>query len=731
MNQLHQQPVQAMQDDAEIDLASYLDILFDHRWLIASITLVVTLLGVGYAMMAKPVYEANMVIQIEDDPNFSSNPLGSMSSMFEAKTNISSEIEIIRSRMLASRAVDNLHLNIHASPRHFPLVGAWLAGRNKKLSEPGLFGYGGYAWGAEKIDVSVFAVPPALEGLEFVLTTQADGQYTLTQSDHGIELKGSAGATLESALPDGAMTLRVERLAARPGAQFLLRSSSRVSSIQNLQAEITVAEKGKQSGTLGITLKGWDPELTSRILNEIGHAYVNQNVEQKSEEVEKSLALLDKQLPEVKLQLEQSQAKFKQFRKDSGSIDLTLDGTLLLGQSVAAQTKLAELKQERKELLARFMANHPLVTVLDRQSKEIDSEMQSIEARIKTLPLLEQNALRLTREVKINAELYADLLDSAQQLRRVKTGNVRMIDTAVTPKKPVNLNHPVIAAISALLGMLLGVMCAFIRKSLFGGISDAHEIEQALGLTVYASIPYSKGQAVLQQKMPSMSSKVSVLAQIDPSDMAIESLRSLRTSLQFLMRDARNNIVLITGPTPRLGQSFISVNFAAVLGLTGKKVLLLDADLRKGHLNQCLGLERENGFSDLVAGTCSLELAVHKNVLANVDFISTGSLPPNPSELLLDEKTASLLAAFSEAYDYVLIDTPPLLAVSDAMILSFHAGAVFMVARAGQSNLSDIKESVKRCSQAGMQVNGVILNGITHRPGGGGHGKYRYIDYNY
>jgi tyrosine-protein kinase Etk/Wzc len=725
-----------MQDDNEIDLASYLDIFFDHRWLIASITLVVSLLGIIYALAAKPVYEANMIIQVEDSPSSSKNILGDMSAMFNVKTAASSEIEILRSRMVVSHAVDNLGLHISAGPLYFPIVGAWLAGRNLQLSEPGLFGYGAYVWGAEKIDVPIFNVPEELEGLEFVLTAQTDGHYTLAQTGRNIELKGRAGSTLEAALPEGAFSLLVKSFSAKPGTQFFLRASSRVVAAQGLQKSVMVAEKSKGSGILSVALEGGNPVLISRILNEIGREYVNQNVERKSEEAEKSLIFLDKQLPDLKRQLEQSETKFNQFRNASGTIDLTEEAKLLLQQSVTSQAKLIDLKQKREELLVRFTANHPSVIGLDNQMKGINGEMQSIAARIKTLPLLEQDVLRLTRDVKINMELYTALLSSAQQLRLVKAGkvgNVRLIDAAVTPKNPIKPNRAVMVAIAVLLGLFLGVVCAFIKKSLFGGVGDASEIEQALGLTVYASIPYSKEQETLHQQMLGKSSKVSVLAHLDPTDMAIESLRSLRTSLQFSMLEAKNNIVLITGPTPGLGKSFVSVNFAAVLGLTGKKVLLVDADLRKGHLNQYLGLERKNGFSDLVAGSCSLELALHKEVMANVDFISTGSLPPNPSELLLNERTRTLLALFSETYDYVLIDTPPILAVSDTMILGPLAGAVFMVARAAQSNIGDIKESVKRCNQAGIPVNGVILNGITHRPGGYGYGygKYRYIEYNY
>lgn len=740
MNQPIQQqlvPIDVPDDDG-IDLATYLDTLFDHRWLIASIALVISLLGAAYAFMVKPIYQANMVIQVEDSPNSSKNILGDMSSMFDVKTAATSEMEILRSRRVVSHAVDSLRLYINARPKYFPVVGAWLAGRNKQLSEPGLFGYGGYAWGAEQIDVSAFNVPESLEDRVFVLTAGANGQFSLNDSEQDIELKGSAGSMLKAEVDGGSIELQVERLSAKPGVQFLLSASSRLDSINKLQNSLAISEKGKQSGILGITLEGTDPKLTTSILNEIGREYVRQNVERKSEEAEKSLTFLGNQLPDLKRQLEQSETKFNQFRNTSGTIDLGEEAKMLLQQSVSAQTKLLELKQKREELLVRFTTGHRDVAGIDSQMKEINGEMQSIAARIKKLPLLEQDVLRLTRDVKVNTDLYTALLNTAQQLRLVKAGkvgNVRLVDAAVAPKRPIKPNRPTVVAIAMLIGLFLGVVSAFIKKSLFGGIDDAHEIEQMLGLTVYANIPHSKQQEGLYQQVHAKSRQMSVLAQIDPTDTAIESLRSFRTSLQFSMLDAKNNIVLITGPTPGLGKSFVSVNFAAVLAAAGKKVLLVDADLRKGYLHQYFGFDRENGLSDLVAGSCSLEHAVHKEVVKNVDFISTGNMPPNPSELLLHENIGRLLQSLSDSYDYVLIDTPPVLAVSDTLILAPYVGSVFMITRAGQSTIGDIKESVKRCSQTGIAVKGVIFNGIKHRPGGYGYGykygRYRYTQYKY
>ncbi|MFC5474700.1 polysaccharide biosynthesis tyrosine autokinase [Paraherbaspirillum soli] len=739
MNQPIQQlvPISVPEDD-EFDLATYLDILFDQRWLIAAIALAVVMLGTVYAFVAKPIYEANILIQVEDSPNSSKNILGDLSAMFDVKTAATSEIEILRSRMVVSRAVDNLRLYISARPKYFPVIGAWLAGRSKELSEPGLFGYGGYVWGAEQIEVSIFNVPESLQGNEFVLTAEGNGQFRVTERKQNLEFTGRAGSTLQAAVEDGNITLRVEQLTAKPGAQFLLTRFSRLTMIEKFQKAMDISEKGKQSGILGVTLEGTNPTVTSSILNEIGGEYVRQNVERKSEEAEKSLSFLEKQLPDLKLQLEQSESKYNQFRNKSGTIDLDEEAKSLLQQSVAAQTKLVELKQKREELLIRFTSDHPAVVGIDSQMNEINAEIRAITTQIKKLPLLEQDVLRLTRDVKVNTDLYTALLNSAQQLRLVKAGkvgNVRLVDGAVVPELPIKPKRPVVIAISMMIGLFLGVMCAFIRKSLSGGIDDAHEIEQMLGLTVYATVPHSKKQELLHRQLLTKSSQSLVLAQTDPTDTAIESLRSLRTSLQFSMLDAKSNILLITGPTPGLGKSFVSVNFAAVLAAAGKKILLIDADLRKGYLHQYFNIGRGKGLSDLVAGSCSLEQALSKGVLENVDFISTGSLPPNPSELLLHGNIERLLQSLSAMYDYIVIDTSPVLAVSDTFILGPFAGAIFMITRAGQSTMGEIKESIKRWSQTGVPVKGIIFNDLRRRPGAYGYGykygKYRYAEYKY
>jgi tyrosine-protein kinase Etk/Wzc len=726
------------QDDDTINLASYLDLLFDNRWLIASIALIVALLGSVYAFMATPVYEANILVQVEDSASSSKNVLGDLSSVFDLKTAATAEMEILRSRFVITRAVNNRLLYISVEPKFFPMFGRWAARRNSQLSEPGLFGVGGYVWGTEMAEVPVFNVPKRFEGAPFELTATGAGTYRLSLPDGHGYIDGKVGETLRKETAFGLFELRVAALAAKPGAQFHMVRAPILASVEKLQAALSIAEKGKQSGIIGVSMEGTDPAKTAATLNEIGLEYIRQNVDRKSEEAEKSLAFLEKQLPEMKIVLEQAEVKYNNLRNSRGTIDLGEEAKSVLGQSVVAQGKMVELKQKRDELLTRFQSGHPLVDAVNRQIATLDVENENVNAKIKRLPSVEQDVFRLTRDVKVTTDLYTALLNSAQQLRLVKAskvGNARLLDVAASPLRPIRPKRVIVVAISLLIGLFLGVTAAFVRKNLFGGIDDPHEIEQMLGLTVSAAIPHSEKQDELYDFMQSNPLKVSVLAHDDPTDAAIESLRSFRTSLQFSMLGARNNIVMISGPTPGVGKSFVSVNFAAVLASTGKKVLLVDADLRKGYLQRYFGLKRKDGLSELIAGQLTLDTAIHKDVVENLDFISTGVLPPRPAELLAHEHFMAQLKEMSARYDIVIIDTAPVLAVSDALVVATQVGTIFNIVRGGVSTMGEIEEAVKRFKQSGAVVSGIVFNDLKTRMGrygyGSKYGKYRYAQYKY
>jgi tyrosine-protein kinase Etk/Wzc len=344
----------------------------------------------------------------------------------------------------------------------------------------------------------------------------------------------------------------------------------------------------------------------------------------------------------------------------------------------------------------------------------------------------------MERDVKVNTELYQSLLNNAMQLRLVKegkVGNVRVLDDALEPQLPIKPQRKTIVAAAMALGLFLGVVAALVRNMLVEQrIRDPHEVESSTGMAVFSTIPLSTQQGGIAQRRLTGATGVRLLAIEHPDDPTVESLRSLRTALQFAMLEAPSNRVLITGATPGVGKSFVTANFAALLAGSGKKTLMIDADLRRGHLHQYLGLQRHGGLSELIAGSLTVQQTVHKQVVPNLDFLATGQLPPNPGELLTSESFAAALEKLSEAYDYVVIDAPPVLVASDASSIATHAGSVLLVARADLSTMGELKEAMRRLSLGGKTAAGVLLNGMdTKRRSYSSYryGRYRQLDYNY
>jgi tyrosine-protein kinase Etk/Wzc len=727
---------------SEIDLGNYIDMVISQRWLITIIAAIFLGIGTLYAFVAAPVYRADILLQVEDssDGAIGGNLVSSVSSLFQVKSVTAGEIEILRSRLVVSQAVDKLRLYIDATPRYFPVIGRWIARHNQDgLSRPGIWGLGGFAWGSESIDVDRFDVPSELEDKRFSITALGNSRYRLTGEGFGNPGEGLVGKPETFRSSEGDVFLTVTTLNGNPGTRFQLVRSSRLNLIEQTQKNLDIQEKGKQqSDVIGAALRGTDPVLISRVMNEIGREYVRQNVERKTEEAAKSLQFLEEQLPKMKNALEDAEQNYNNYREKHGTLDISTEGKLVLQQSVEAQTQMLALKQRRADLLTRFGPEHPSVIAINQQIAELEKSSGGVDERIEGMPSTEQDVVRFERDVEVRKALYLALLQSSQQLNLLKAGKVgtvRMVDSAPVPEVPVWPAKILVLPISVLLGLVVGFAAAFVKASFFGGVDDPLAIEQQVGLNVYATIPHTELQRGISEKVDAKSSHVSILALSHPEEPAVESLRSLRTSLQFALLEARNNVVLVTGPAPGVGKSFLSANFAALIGAAGKRAILIDADMRKGHLNQSFAQARPGGLSELLLGDLPITSAIRKTTVSNLDFITTGIFPSNPAELLLRPRLGEIIEECSRIYDIVIIDAPPILAVTDAAILASHAGSTFLVARAHMTKMGELVESARRVELGGGHVTGVLLNGVQVLPGrygyGATYGSYRYVSYDY
>ncbi|WP_322094613.1 polysaccharide biosynthesis tyrosine autokinase [Paraburkholderia bannensis] len=728
---------QSIAEDAsasnEIQLTEYVETILEYWKLIATTIAIALFIGVVYVIVATPQYRADAMLQVEDDSNSSNNALGQLASLFDSKQTAAAEMALIGSRLVVGGAVNALRLDTSARPRYFPLIGRIFA-RHANADTPAspLPGLGRFAWGGEQIAVSRFEVETINYDNKYVLVAGSGGSYDLLDPDGETVIHGRVGQLQSGPAGKAKTLLQVDKLVARPGTQFILKRSSTLDTIGELQKKLVITELAKDSGIVSVSLDGDDADHAASIVNTIATQYVQQNIDRKSSEAQHTLKFLDDTLPQLRQQLEDAESRYNAFRNQRGTVDLSQEGQLLLQQVVDNKTKLVELQQKRTEMAQRFTASHPAVAALDGQISSINSQLDQLGKQVTALPNTEQTALQLLRDVRVDTELYMSLLNSAQQLRILKAGqvgSVRIVDYAVAQDLPVKPKKALVLLLSIVLGFFVGSLIAFWRRAFLGGVKLSEEVERALGLPVYAMVPHTDAQASLDKQIRRGDRGVHLLALQQPDDVAIEAIRSLRTALDFAMLNAPNNVICITSSRPSVGKSFTSANLAAVLASNGKRVVLIDADLRRGTVGSYFGVPREPGLSDALAQGIDVSRVIAKGAIPNVDVLSRGKWVNNPSELLTSDRMRSLVERLSGEYDIVIIDTPPVLAVTDSAVVGKISGTTLLAIRHGAHPIAELTEVVQRLSSAGVSVKGALFTNVTQRSLSGGSYYASYYAY--
>ncbi|AUV89165.1 polysaccharide biosynthesis tyrosine autokinase [Vibrio campbellii] len=710
---------QSRQVDDEIDLGKLFGIILDAKWLILCTVFLFSVIGIAVAILSTPIYKADALIQIEKKSSGGiSAMVGDMGELFSAESSATTEIEIIKSRMILGDTVDKFNLTTVVTPNYMPLIGKGLArlqGEQNSLS------------------VSRFNIPSYALGIPHTLEVIDSEQKTfkLLQDDGRVVLEGKVGELIDK---DGYQFMANEMFA-QDGAIFTVSKISKLDAINQLQQNLSISERGKQTGIISLSFSGEDRARIQAILNDISQNYFLQNVQRNSAEAEQSLEFLKGHLPDIKVKLTASEDILNRFRQENESIDLGLEAQSTLKVMVELEAQLNELTFKESEISQRFTQDHPAYKSLLDKRQTLLKEKERLNKQVQKLPKTQREVLRMTRDVEVNQQIYIQLLNKVQELNIIKAGtvgNVRILDSAQSFSKPIKPKKALIVVLATLLGGMVGVAFVLIRAAFHRGVETPDQIEQ-LGMPVYASVPKSIQQLEFASKLKRNKGKgnkeLVLLAEANPADLSIEALRSLRTSLHFAMMEAKNNILMISGPAPSIGKTFVSTNFAAVAAKTGQKVLLIDADMRKGYLQQCFGLCWDDGLSDHLSGKVESQQIIKSTSIENLDVVTRGQVPPNPSELLMHPRFKNFIDAMSNEYDLVIIDTPPVLAVTDPSIVGALAGTTLMVARFDQTTLKEIEVAQGRFEQSGVEVKGVILNAVEKKASnsyGYGYGYYNY-----
>lgn len=711
---------QTMKESDEIDLGRFLGELIDHRKIIISITSFITLLMLIYILFSTPIYQADALIQVEQKQG--NAILNSISQVLpNSQPQSSPEISLLQSRMILGKTVDDLNLQTRVEKSYFPVFGKGWA---RLLGEKN-----------ETVSISQFflANTEETDNAEIILKVINSKNYEIYNDDDELLLKGSIGNIFEKP----GVTIKVDSIDAKPGTKFELSYVSKLKAINDLRDSLSVADQGKDTGMLILSITGMDRSLIQKILDSISNNYLAQNIEREAAQDAKSLEFLNVQLPKVRDDLNAAEDKLNNYRRKSDSVDLSLEAKSVLDQIVNVDNQLNELTFRESEISQLYTKEHPTYKALMEKRKTLQDERAKLNKRVSSMPETQQEILRLSRDVESGRAVYMQLLNRQQELSIAKSsaiGNVRVIDRAVTQPKPVKPRKVILLVIGIVFGGILSVTIVLIRVFLRRGIESPEQLEEA-GINVYASVPISdtllnKGSQIKgQRKNKNDNSEKRLLAIDNPADVAIESIRGLRTSLYFAMMEARNNILMISGASPNAGKTFVSSNLAAIISQSGKRVLFIDADLRKGYTHKLFGTDNNHGLSDWLSARDPMDKIIKHLPTIGIDFISRGTVPPNPAELLMHSRLKEVLSWASSNYDLVIVDTPPILAVTDAAIISKYVGTSLIVARFEQNTVKEMEVCIKRFEQAGATIKGCILNGVVRKASS--YYNYGYTSYGY
>ena len=728
----HSKDLSRHNTDKDNNLLGLLLVLLRGWKIIALFAILGLIIGVLYVRYENPSFKSDALIQIDET---SQNLSGLGTNITELlppdDSSVQAQIKLIRSRMVLEPVVDLLHLGIRLND---PAVNKIDRIRNNQTNVQINSADGVVLETSDgRVQVSDFNVTEEYLDKPFTLLRAKTGFVLSSDSE---KFKGQLNKAHRFTGKNGLIEITVNELPTGEHSIDITKQSLQITT-DSINSALSVVEEGTKTGMIELSLSGLNQKQVSLILEHIVLSYSAQNQTRSSEQTIKTIEFMKKQIPALKQKLKESEAIFNKFRENSGTIDVAQEASILLSENAGIDTQISELKLKRADITTYYTNEHPLVIQINEQLSVLNARKQQIDNTISALPEVQREFLTLSEDVNIDREIYLTILKNYEQLKIVKAGEVsdaRIIDLPINTNRTITPKKQLIMMLSTLAGALLGALLVFIMHLLRNVVKDPERIESKTGVPVIATIPRS---AVLSRLSTNKKAAPRMLAHVDNSSLSYEAIKSLRTKLILSMPavnpgSQKAKVLLLTGESPGVGKSLISANLAEVFAQLNKKVLLIDADMRMGELHKVFGMSQYDGLADyLLLDDNSLQLSksadaqimndvsdfnignfIHPSGIDHIDFIPRGKHPSDPESLLISEKFDTLLTELKSQYDYIIIDSPPLLAASDAMVLAQHADKVLMVTRYDASMEKQLIYAVKQMHESDVQVDGIILNDV-------------------
>lgn len=754
-------PINGVEED-EIDLREIFETLRRYKLSIILFTLVFFVGAVVYAYFKPNVYTASTSIEMKAENYWGSRSTDFMTQAFMGEAvNLDNEELVLKSRFIAQKALSYLDIGTRYFVTHHL--------RERELYHDAPFVVNALFMDERAYGVRMRLIPKGKDGfllkidppshwslggiLKALGLTSAPKEEPITYS--GIHKFGEIIATPW-------FKLQVNRISQLDDKEYSFSVMPNEQMWGMIQSGITTSQPAKMGSILTLTYEDHCPLRAKEVVNAVAQAYLDQEIEQKTAEADRTLKFIDQQLDAINETLKASQKNLERFKQSNIVVDISEKASITseklseyesklqeleIQQSILSNLQeymknnkdvsgiavggsgfvnedlikmISELKQktiERKTLLVGLTELHPDVvklsetinslrnsimftinsslSVLKQRKQTLTKIINEYKHSLESLPEQEQKLANLTRLTMVNEKIYSFLLEKRAEtaiLRSSTVSKTRIIDKAMLPYAPSKPKRSLIAIVGLILGLIFGIAYAFLREFIDNTVKSKEDIERLTRIPLFGVIPTVKGKKF--------------------GSVFLEAFRTLRTNLEFMRTDKTYQSIVVTSTVSGEGKTTVAANLAVILAKGGKRVVVIDLDMRRARLSEYFELKNDVGISTLLSHKNSLEEVIQHSNKEGVDIIAAGPVPPNPSELIMSDYAKEIMQKLREMYDYIILDTPPVGLVTDAAILMHRADASLLVVKHGYTKKEFVQGLDKMVKEHHIEHVGIVFNGV-------------------